>query len=218
MKAISELIFEADSWTIVQDLIRNSQLNIEILENNRTQSEEVLYKLQITNRSTMGAIALESGGLIVDNGWLYILGSGHPRIYGSLVINKHSPLFEEGFVVAYDVVGGLFAINTGQFGSDSRNIFYFAPDTLEWEDTGKGYTDFIYWIFNGDLNKYYEAFRWDNWINDLKEVNYDQGISVFPYLWSNEGENIEKSYKKAIPLNEIWGIQNDFRNQFKGQI
>ncbi|PWV94440.1 uncharacterized protein DUF2625 [Paenibacillus cellulosilyticus] len=216
MKEISDLIVEADTWAMIREWIRNSQLNIEILENNRTQGEEALYHLQITNRSTMGAIALESGGLIVDNGWLCILGSGHSRIYGSLVNNKHSSLFEEGFVIAYDVVGGLFAINTGQFENHSRNIYYFAPDTLEWEDTGKGYTDFINWVLNGDLNQYYETFRWDNWINDLKGLQYDQGISVFPYLWSKEGKDVEKSLKKAIPLHEIWGIQNDFRNQFNG--
>ncbi|RUT44535.1 DUF2625 family protein [Paenibacillus anaericanus] len=212
MRDLSELIFEDNAWAMIQDWIRDSQAKIHILENTRAEGEEALVHLQITNKSTMGAIALECGGLVVDHGWLYILGSGHPEIFGSLINNKHLSLLEEGFVVAYDVVGGIFAINTGGFDNSSRNVFYFAPDTLEWEDTGKGYTDFIYWVLHGDLNKYYESFRWSNWLDDVNVLTSDQGISIFPYMWTTQGQDIENSFKKAIFIKEIWGIQSDFRS------
>ena len=212
MKDISELICEDNAWAMLQDWIHDSQVNIRILENTKAEGEEALFNLQITNKSTMGAVALECGGFIVDHGWLYLLGSGHSEIFGSLTNNKHLSLFEEGFVVAYDVVGGIFAINTGGFDNNTRNIYYFAPDTLEWEDTGKGYTDFIYWVLHGDLNKYYESFRWSNWIEDVSVLTRDQGISIFPYLWTEEGKDVENSNKEAISIKEIWGIQSDFRN------
>lgn len=218
MKPISDLIFEDTAWTMVQEWIRNSQTNIHVLENTRTIGEEVLFNLQITNKSTMGAIVLECGGIIVDHGWLYILGSGHQRIFGSVINNRQLPLLEEGYVVAYDVLGGLFAINKGQFDDNSRNIYYFAPDTLEWEDTGKGYTDFINWVFHGDLNKYYELFRWESWKEDLKDLAPDQGISIFPYLWANEGMDIENRHKQLLEIKEIWGLQSDFRNKFKEKL
>ncbi|MGZ9583777.1 DUF2625 family protein [Paenibacillus marinisediminis] len=213
MKNISELIFEDNAWTMIQDWIRDSQVNIRILENTKAEGEEALFNLQITNKSTMGAIALECGGIVVDHGWLYLLGSGNPEIFGSLLNNKHQSLLEEGFVVAHDVVGGIFAINTGGFDNSTRNIYYFAPDTLEWEDTGKGYTDFIYWVLYGDLNKYYESFRWSNWIEDVSVLTRDQGISIFPYLWTEQGNDVENSHRKAISIKEIWGIQSDFRNE-----
>jgi len=212
VKDISELICEDNAWAMLQDWIHDSQVNIRILENTKAEGEEALFNLQITNKSTMGAVALECGGFIVDHGWLYLLGSGHSEIFGSLTNNKHLSLFEEGFVVAYDVVGGIFAINTGGFDNNTRNIYYFAPDTLEWEDTGKGYTDFIYWVLHGDLNKYYESFRWSNWIEDVSVLTRDQGISIFPYLWTEEGKDVENSNKEAISIKEIWGIQSDFRN------
>lgn len=217
MKNMEELIVEDNAWTMIQEWMRDSEAHIHILENTKAEGEETLHRLQITNKSTMGAIALECGGLVVDHGWLYILGSGHPEIFGSLIHNRHQTLLEEGFVVAYDVVGGIFAINAGGFDHSTRHIYYFAPDTLEWEDTGKGYTDFIYWVLHGDLNTYYETFRWRNWREDVSELASDQGISVFPYLWTEQGKDIENCHKKAVPLQEIWGVQNDFRNAINKQ-
>lgn len=43
-----------------------------------------LLATQVTTRSPMGAVIYESGGILVDYGWLRILGSGHPRLPRSL--------------------------------------------------------------------------------------------------------------------------------------
>ncbi len=69
----------------------------------------------------MGAIALETGGILIDHGWLRFLGSGHERMRGSLLtwnanggmIESH--LLKNAFIVAHDVVGGFFALNGGAF-------------------------------------------------------------------------------------------------------
>lgn len=216
MKSKSELIFEDNAWMMILSWIQESKIDVTVLDNERDTGEEVLFQLQVTNKSTLGAIASETGGMLVDNGWLKILGSGHSQIYGSLNVNHESFPFNEGFVVAYDVVGGVFAINSEYFDKNSRNVYYFAPDTLEWEDTGKGYTDFIYWLFHGDLNSYYEYFRWKGWREDIKKLREDQGISIYPYLWTEEGKNIEACHKEAIPFKEIWGIQNQFKSRING--
>src|ERR1043166_706882 len=42
--------------------------------------EEVLLQTQVTTRSTMGAIVYETGGILIDGGWLRFLGSGHPKL------------------------------------------------------------------------------------------------------------------------------------------
>ena len=42
--------------------------------------EAVLLEVQVTTHSTMGAVAYETGGVLVDDGWLRFLGSGHPRL------------------------------------------------------------------------------------------------------------------------------------------
>lgn len=215
MKPIEELIIEDSAWPIIQEWIDEAQVDVKVLENTKSDGEAALLRMQITNRSTMGAIALGCGGIVVDSGWLHILGSGHPAMYGSLTDNRQLPLLEEGYVIAYDAVGGLFAMNTGQFDAHSHNIYYFAPDTLEWEDTEKGYTDFMNWVFHGDLNLYYETFRWYNWQEDVKQLAPNQGISIFPYLWTKEGKDIENTHKQAIELKEIWGLQHEFRGALK---
>lgn len=219
-KNLEELIFNRENtWLMVQDWIEAAENHVEVLTDNRIEGEKTLLQLQITNKSTMGAIALECGGLLIDKGWLRILGSGNDKISGSLLswnnldgTEIEYPM-EKAMIIAYDVVGGFYAINAGELGSSFKSVFYFAPDTLEWEDTEKGYTDFILWALNGDLNLYYETFRWKGWEDDVKRLSGSQGISIFPYLWTKEGKDIEKCYKRAVPMRELWGIQNEFSRQ-----
>jgi hypothetical protein len=45
---------------------------------------------------------------------------------------------------------------------------------------------------------------------DTKKLSGNEGISIYPYLWTKQGENVEECYKKAIPMNEIWGVENEF--------
>src|SRR5262245_55149646 len=37
-------------------------------------------------------------------------------------------------VVAHDAIGGVFAVNGGGLNGRPGNVFYFAPDSLAWED------------------------------------------------------------------------------------
>jgi len=220
MRKIEELIYkEENAWLIVQEWVSQAKNQVVILPNNRFDGEKTLFELQITNKSTMGAIALECGGILVDNGWLRILGSGNEKISGNMLSWNNLDGTEIEFplrgtmIIGYDIVGGFYAINVGALGSSIKNIFYFAPDSLEWEDIGMGYTDFINWALNGDLNLYYKSFRWIGWESDIKKISGDQGISIFPYLWTKEGKDIEKCSKRAVSMKELWGIQNHLANK-----
>ena len=53
-------------------------------------------------------------------------------------------------LIADDDLGVFFALNGGRFAAENHSVWYFAPDTLRWEDTGKGYSDFHYWSLVGD--------------------------------------------------------------------
>lgn len=220
MRKIEELIYkEENAWLIVQEWVSQAKNQVEILPNNRFDGEKTLFELQITNESTMGAIALECGGILVDNGWLRILGSGNEKISGNMLSWNNIDGTEIEFplrgtmIIAYDIVGGFYAINVGALGSIIKSVFYFAPDSLEWEDIEMGYTDFINWALNGDLSLYYKSFRWIGWESDIKKLSGDQGISIFPYLWTKEGKDIEKCSKRAVSMKELWGIQNHLASQ-----
>jgi hypothetical protein len=159
----------------------------------------------------MGSIIYESGGILVDHGWLRILGAGHPRLPRSLPSWNHGRSFSisgerPSFVlVADDVVGGFFAIDGGGLGMETGKICYHAPDTLAWENSGCGYSDFLLWCFSGDIAQYYETMRWPSWREDLRAVNGDQVFGVYPFLSTN-GPPIGERSRKPVSISEVYDL------------
>jgi hypothetical protein len=214
MKDLKDLINTNDpGWPIVKDWIDKATNKVEVLPKDNKRAASALFQSQVTTRSPMGAIIYETGGILIDNGWIRILGSGSNKLDRSLMDwNKNKSYKNIGeplsfLLIADDVLGGFFAINAG--GIDKENIgkvFYFAPDNLTWENLKLGYSDFLIFCFQGDLKKFYEGFRWENWINDISVINGNQGIHCFPYLWTKEAEDINKVSRKAVPIQELWDL------------
>jgi hypothetical protein len=159
----------------------------------------------------MGAVIYESGGILVDHGWLRILGSGHPRLPRSLPEWNARRAFDGSgqpppfVLVADDIVGGFYAIDGGGLGRTRGNVCYFAPDTLEWEDMQRGYSDFLVWCFSGDLARYYESLRWPGWEEETRGVRGDQALGIYPFL-SCKGPAIGERHRKPVPIAEIYGM------------
>lgn len=215
MRPLSTLINkEEPGWDLVKEWIKAAKNLVEVLPKDSTQASTTLYQTQVTTRSPMGAIIFETGGILVDHGWIRILGSGNERLSRSIIEwNKNKSFTEIGeampfLLIADDVLGGFFAINSGGLSTKGiGKVFYFSPDVLEWEDTQMGYSDFLTFCFSGDLNKFYKGYRWTNWRNDIQEMDGNKGMSIFPFLWTKEGkQNIDKSSKKAVPLQELWDL------------
>jgi len=213
LKTLQELINREDpGWPLVQKWISEATNPVEILPPpDDTKREQSLVASQVTTRSPMGALIYESGGILVDHGWLRILGSGHPRLprsvatwnYGrSFTVSGEQPSF---ILVADDVVGGFFAIDGGGLGLGRGKICYHAPDTLDWENTELGYSDFLGWCFRGDLAKYYETMRWPGWQEELRGVGGDQVIDICPPLMSS-GPPIGERLRTAISIAELYDL------------
>src|ERR1700754_4174883 len=80
MRTLEELIDrDAPDIPLVRQWLAQSSRPIELLPPSE-RNGEVLVGLQVTTRSPVGAIAYETGGILVDHGWLRILGSGHPKL------------------------------------------------------------------------------------------------------------------------------------------
>ncbi|WP_165749026.1 DUF2625 domain-containing protein [Cellulophaga sp. Z1A5H] len=223
MKPLSELIHTEDpGWELISEWIKEATNKLEILPKNKEEADNALYLTQVTTRSPMGAILHETGGILVDHGWIRILGSGHIKLNRTLPDwNKGKTFKTYGekpslFLIADDAVGGFFAINGGSLGEDLGNVYYFAPDTLDWEPMDMGYSDFIWWTFTGDLSSFYVNVRWENWKTDLIELHGNQGYSFYPFLWT-EHENITALSRKAVSITEIWELQQDFVKQLTGK-
>lgn len=219
MRGLNELIDRDDpGWPFVQEWIAGAVRRVEALPVNRTDAERTLLALQVTTRSPMGAIACETGGILVDHGWLRILGSGHPRLPRDLASwNGYSGSLEGhripgALIIADDILGGFFAINGGAFGPGKPTIFYFAPDTLDWQDLNVGYSEFVSWTMMGRLDQFYEPFRWLGWEQEVAQIAGDRALSVFPFLWTQGGPIAERS-RCAVPVEELWGLQMDIQSQ-----
>jgi hypothetical protein len=169
----------------------------------------------------MGAIALATGGIFVDRGWVRILGSGASKMEGNLASwngRSTNPMFE-GFsgalIVAHDALGGIFAVNGGAFDAPPGHVHYFAPDTLEWEDLGKGYTDFVRFLFAGGLARFYADYRWPEWSEDVAAISGDRGFSIYPPLWTKEGKDLQSQRRRPVPMTELIGMALDIRRQLR---
>ncbi len=216
MRTLTELIDPNDSgWSLVRQWIGEASVPVEVLSADRAAGDAALYATQVTTRSPMGAIAHNSAGILVDDGWLRVLGAGkHPRFQRSL------PEWNEGrsngfYLVADDVVGGFFALNGGAFGEDRGNIYFYAPDTLEWEPCGFGYSEFLVWTMSGRLREFYDSLRWDDWQAEVKQLTGDETLNIYPFLWA-EGPSIQERHRRAVPVAEQWALQRDVKRQLGG--
>jgi hypothetical protein len=204
MKSLEDLIDGRDSaLPLIEKMLRAATLSYQLLPPS-TESGRVLSSLQVTTRSTLGAIAYETGGLLIDHGWLRVLGSGHPQLSRNLV-DWNNGRADAYLLVADDAAGGFFSINGGGLGDDLGAMYYWAPDTLRWEQLDIGYTDFLGWALSDRLATFYDGLRWDGWRSDLQELRADQCFSFFPFLWTREG-SIDESSRTLIDVGEQFEI------------
>ena len=129
-KPLSELINSADSgWSLVQEWLKNAEVKVEILPRDLLKAEDNLLKAQVSTRSPMGSVIYETGGIIVENGLLRILGSGNKNLNRGIMdwnLNKSykdndKPKF---LLIADDIFGGFFAINGGSFSISFPSFVY----------------------------------------------------------------------------------------------
>lgn len=214
IRPLSDLIDTSEpAWPLVRGWVAEATNHVELLPAERHRGEATLTALQVTTRSPLGAIALESGGILVDHGWLRLLGAGQARLMGLLEWNAlggavgPDPLLDDALVVAHDAVGGFFALNGGAFGQGAAGeVFYFAPDSLRWENLETGYSGLVQWATTGDIASFYEASRWPDWQDDIASAHGDQGFSIYPFL-SAAGGPVNGRSRRLVPMTELWGIQ-----------
>lgn len=220
MRSLEELINKKEpGWTLVKQWIDSAENKVQILAADTAKANDALYKTQVTTRSPMGAIVFMTGGLLIDNGWIRILGSGSEKLTRSLPYwNKGKTFKDFGdeisfLLIADDALGGFFLLNGGGLGDDLGKVYYWAPDNLEYEPLDLTYTEFLDFCFNSNLDEFYEGYRWKNWQSDLNKLKADEVFNYFPYLWTKEGNDINNVSRKAISVEEQYTLNIGFRKQ-----
>ena len=220
MRSVEELINNAQpGWEIVKNWIDNSKNKVEVLPADTIKSKDAIFKTQVTTRSPMGAIIYMTGGILIDNGWIRILGSGSTKLKRTLPEWNKGKAFEEYglapkyLLIADDAIGGFFLLNGGGLGTDLGMVYYFSPDNLEYVPLDLTYSDFLRFCFDGDLDKFYENSRWKNWQDEIDKLDGDKVYNFYPYLWTEEGKDINKTSKKTVPIEEQYSLNLAFRKQ-----
>jgi Protein of unknown function DUF2625 len=211
MRTLDQLLDKKDpAWPLVTQMIARGRNSVEVLPADREQAEKTLTAIQVTTRSPMGAVAHETGGILVDHGWIRVLGSGHERLPRSLAAwnfpdgDPAHPRLVGAFLVADDVLGGFFALNGGGLDGPAMHVFYFAQDTLRWEDTHKGYTEFLDFAFSGDLDKFYSGQRWEDWQRTTEALAGDRVFDFYPMLSALCDGGIASRHRATVPIDETW--------------
>ncbi len=214
-KTLEELICLDDpGWPEVQEWLAEAKNQVEVLPPNLAARSEALLETQVTTRSIMGTIVYETGGLLIDHGWLRILGSGHEKLrrtmpQWTLEATGLRLLESPEILIGDDVMGGFYAMCADEEGL-RNHVSYLAPDTLAWENMDLTYSEFIYsFCLHGDLEEYYSTLRWPGWQAVVAEMHGDQCLSVVPPLGfksvvRSERVTLEKRAKKPVPALDAY--------------
>ncbi|MCM1127538.1 MAG: DUF2625 domain-containing protein [Lachnospiraceae bacterium] len=200
-------------WNEILALINGSSKKIQV-EFNEICDYSMLKRLGLETDSVIGQVIANTKGIIIDN-TVRILGSGEKNKFTSAEqYNREIGKYfgNEFFIIADDVFGGVFALKKTGINGDNT-IYYLSPDTLEWEDLEIVYLEFLTFFLGDTSDEFYQPFKWKSFSKDVEGIKYDQGISIYPYLWSNEC-SIEEASKKIVPAMELIQLNIEFRKKF----
>lgn len=197
-----------EMWTKIQTMLNKSDYKLVIFDGDTEIGQAECEELNVPKDSVLECVITNCNGVCIDN-WIRILGQGNEKHHGVAYYNNLSDESLSGMlIVANDVVGGIYAINISRFENEKDMVWYFAPDTLEWESLEINYTDFLAFAAHGDLTGFYKSMRWKNWSAECEKIGFDEGCSIYPFLWANECK-IDTADKKAVPFEEIMQLNFD---------
>ena len=153
---------------------------------------------------------LEHFSYITVNGYLKILGNDSENGF-SYCNELFSKCYNSNHcLIAYDILGGLFAINIEKLNS----IEYFAPDTLEWEDLEIDYKEFLYWVTTNQLDIFYQELIVPNLLTLDLSLEKNEVVLTYPFIWSME-YTPSGAVRKIVPFKELLEMNADFYRQLR---
>ena len=140
--------------------------------------------------------------------------SGSLVSWNGLDDGPSEPSVARALIVGHDVVGGFFGLNGGAWAGDLGGVFYFAPDTLTWEDLNMSYSSWLKWLSDGDLATFFAPSRWPGWESEVSMVGPDEGLAMYPFLWA-EGGPVAERRRAKVPMAELWYANIEMARQLE---
>jgi hypothetical protein len=197
------------AWPGLRARIESAPNHVELLPADPMDGQRTIQALQVGAETTLGAMALHCGGLLVDVGWLRVLGAGSRRLPGSLLDwnglgeGRAVRAVQGAMVVGHDAIGGVFAVNAGGLPGPAGQVAYHSPDTHRWEELGMGYSAWLEWALEGDLAGFYNHLRWADWEDDLELLGGDQGIHLWPQPWMTQRFDADEAARRIVSVQEL---------------
>ena len=178
------------------------------------RGRQVLYRLQVSAGSYLGALALHYGGILADHCWFRLYGGGSTGLPDLAAVNDldvpSEPTSPPGcLIVGHDALGGRFAIDGGALGIGPGEVCYFGPDSLSWGGLGGGHSAFVRAVLDGSMADTFDSLRWPGWEAEIETLDPDQGIALHPPPFSAEGRDPSKVSRRAVPITELFGFYVD---------
>lgn len=202
------------AWPAVRQWLADAPRPCVVLPVERPRGEATLVALQAPLQTTLGAVARYTGGILVDHGWLRLLGAGGDRLVEGLrEWNGLDGLGERAMpgamVVAHDALGGFYVVNGGALGEPAGTVHYRSPRAPGWMDLGLGYTRFVGLALAGELDPLYVGLRWRGWEEVVRDTPSDHGVAFGPALWQEPDTGrvpLECRRRVHAPLRLLWAV------------
>lgn len=210
------------AWPALSETLGAASAPVDVLPVDRDAGERCLWMLQLPARTTLGALALHTGGVVVDHGWLRILGGGDgasgplPDIVTANGLTEPVAADSPYLLAAVDVLGGRFVIKgrDASLPGKTGEICYFGPDDLTWEPLGLRHAGWLDFVVSGQLADFYADLRWPGWEDEVSRVPLDSGLLVYPFLGSAEARaDLAATTRTVVPLGDLHELINNVADQ-----
>ncbi|MGA8113550.1 MAG: DUF2625 family protein [Actinocatenispora sp.] len=203
------------AWPEVSAALSDSAVSVEVLPVDPDAGERCVRGIGATVDSWLGAVAMHTGGMLVDHGWLRVFGGGSPkrRLPDLAAVNADQADY---LLVGADVLGGRYVIRGRDPEPDSTGvrlpgqpgeICYLGPDSLRWEPLEWAYRDWLSLMVGGVVSDFYHDLRWPGWEADVPAVPLDRLLSLYPPVYTREGRaQLSTAERQAVTAEELYGL------------
>lgn len=193
---------------MVLQCLGNSETSYVVLPAEPSAARNTLHALQVTSRSPMGGLALHAGAIRVANHWITLLGCAawaHPA-WNDLggPVKGYERL--GALYIAFDALGGAFAVDGGGLGGTPGTVSYFGPRELRWISLDVGYSQFLRWATSARTAEFYATERWEGADGEVAALAPGQVIAIYPPLWA-QGEPLGERHRSSIAAHEAFCAQ-----------
>lgn len=203
-------------WPKVSAALCDGAVSVEVLPVDPSAGEECLRRLGVDTDSWIGALALHTGGVLIDHGWLRVYGGGSvARRMPDLAELNPDPADAPSLLVGADVLGGRYVIRGNDSDAQSLpgkpgDICYLGADTLRAEPLGWGYKDWLTLMVGGGISDFYHDLRWSGWESEVPTVPLDRLLNLYPPVYTRDGRaRLDTAERTPVPSDELYGLLDE---------